>query len=391
VKVGIVGCGKMGRSIFSLFSETPMEVAVLGRDSAEMDGQNRRHEKRLRRAVSGGMLGEADLPRRLAAFRFTTSWDDLQGCDVVIETVREDFDTKVEVLRRAEEMISPQAVLTSNTSSLSITRLAERLQDPTRFCGFHFFHPVQLTSVVELITAPRTSARIVAFLRQVSRDIGRTPLVVRDRAGSCVNVPLLFHCCEALYILEQGLASPSQIDSIISGRFARLGTCEAIDAIGLPLLTDLLRQTLATFAADQAVPELCHRLIRDGRFGRYANRGVFIYRDDRPADDVPEYYLNRAQTHTPAGARSDEVGLYERLVFSMYFSLLRVAQEGLGDLGDLCFGMSDIVGLKLDPLEEMRKLGSKGLRDVFDRLRDELGPRFDCRPLEGTMATLDER
>ena len=68
-----------------------------------------------------------------------------------------------------------------------------------------------------------------------------------------------------------------------------------------------------------------------------------------------------------------------------------MAQEGLGDLGDLCFGMNDILGLKLDPLHEMRKLGSKGLREVFDRLRDELGPRFDCRPLEGIMATLDDR
>jgi 3-hydroxyacyl-CoA dehydrogenase len=194
-----------------------------------------------------------------------------------------------------------------------------------------------------------------------------------------------------LYILEQGLASPSWIDSTVTGRVARVGPCETIDAIGIPLFTDLLRHTLATFAADQAVPELCHRLIRDGRFGKYASQGVFIYRNDRPVDDVPEYYLNREQTHTPASVRSDEMGLHERLVFPIYFSLLRVAQEGLGDLADLCVALSDIAGLKLDPMEEMRKLGSEGLRDVFDRLRDELGPRFDCRPLHGIMATLDNR
>lgn len=391
MKAGIIGYGKMGRGILSLFSETPMEVTVLGRDSAEMDRQNRRREKRLRRAVSSGMLDEAGLPRRLAALRFTTSWDDLRECDLVIETVSENFDTKIEVLRRAEETISPQAVLTSNTSSLSITRLAEQLQDPTRFCGLHFFHPVVLTSIVEIITAHRTSPRIVEFLRQVSRAIGRTPLVMKDLSGSCVNVPLIFHCCEVLYILEQGLASPSWIDNTVAGRFARVGPCESIDAIGIPLFTDLLRHTLAAFAADQAVPELCHRLIRDGRFGRYANQGIYIYRDDRPTDDVPEYYLNPTQTHTPGSVRSDEDGLYDRLVFAIYFSLLKVAQEGLGDLGDLCFGMSDIAGLKLDPLQEMRKLGSKGLRETFDRLRDELGPRFDCRPLEGIMASLDDR
>lgn len=390
MKAGIIGCGKMGRGILSLFGGTRMEVTVLGRDSAEMDRQNRRWGKRLGRAVSSGMLDEAGLPRRLAALRFTTSWDDLQECDLVIETVSENFDTKIEVLRRAEETISPQAVLTSNTSSLSITRLAEHLRDSTRFCGFHFFHPVQLTSIVEIITSHRTSLRIVELLRQVSRDIGRRPLVMKDRSGSCVNVPLIFHCCEALYILEQGLASPSGIDKA-AGQVARLGPCETMDAVGFPLVTDLLRRTLVAFDPDQAVPELCHRLIRDGRFGKHATRGIYIYRDDGPTDDVPEYYLNPTQTHTPADARSDEMALHERLIFPIYFSALKVAQEGLGDLGDLSLGMIDILGLKLDPLQEMRKLGSKGLRDVFDRLRDELGPRFDCRPLEGIMATLDDR
>ncbi len=391
MKAGIIGCGKMGRSIFSLFSETPTAVTVLGRDSAEMDRQNRRSEKRLHRAVSSGMLDEAGLSGRLAALRFTTSWDDLRECDLVIETVSEDFDTKVEVLGRAEETIAPQAVLASNTSSLSITSLAEHLQDSTRFCGLHFFHPVHLTSTVEIITAPKTAPRIVHFLRQVSRDIGRTPLVVKDLAGSCINVPLLFFCCEVLYILEQGLASPSSIDRMVAGRVARLGPSEAIDAIRLPLFTGLLRRTLAAFAPDQQVPELCHRLIRDGRFGKYANQGIYLYQGDRPTDDAREYYLNPAQTHTPGSVRSDESGLYERLLFAIYLALLRVAQAGLGDLRDLCLGMTDIIGLKLDPLQEMRRLGSKGLRETFDCLRDELGPRFDCRPLHGIMATLDDR
>jgi len=390
MKVGIVGYGKMGRNIFGLFSETPMEVTVLGRDPAEMTRQGRRIEKRLSRAVSGGPTVEDELPRRLTALRFTTSWDALRDCDLVIEAVREDFDTKVEVLRRAEEAISPRAVLTSNTSSLSLTCLAERLRDPTRFCGFHFFHPVQLTSILEIITTHRTSPHIVAFLRQLSRDIGRTPLVMKDRSGSSVNIPLILHCCEAVYILEQGLASPSGIDEVV-GQFARVGPCETIDAVGIPLVTVLLRRACLAFAFEQVIPELCHRLIRDGRVGKHAARGLYVYRDGRPTDDVPEYYLNPEQTHTSSGARSDEIALRERLLFPIYFGLLKVAQEELGDLGDLTLGIVDILGLTLDPLQEMRKLGSTGLREVFDRLRRELGPRFDCRSLEAVMATLDDR
>ena len=388
--VGIIGFGKMGRNIFNLFSDTPMAVTVLGRDSAEMDRQGQRVEKRLRRSVGSGMLPEAGLPRRLAELRFTTSGDALRECDLVIETIRENFDAKIEVLRQAEATISPQAVLTSNTSSLSLTRLAQHLRDPTRFCGFHFFHPVQLTTIVEIITTAHTSPRTVEFLRQVSRDIDRAPLMMKDLAGSCLNVPLIFFCCEALYILEQGLASPSRIDAV-AGQIARVGPCETMDAIGLPLCLEILRVALAVFAGDREVPDLYHTLIRDGRFGRYANRGIHVYQNDRPRDDDPEYYVNPTQTHTPSGARSDDTGLYERLLFPIYLSILEAAQRGLGDLSDICLGVSRILDLKRDPLEEMRRLGSKGLREAFDRLRDELGPRFDCRPVEGIMTTLDGR
>lgn len=380
----------MGRSIFNLFSDAPVAVTVLGRDPVEMDRQGQRIEKRLRRAVGAGLLAEADLARRLADLRFTTSGEALGECDLVVETISENFDAKIEVLQQAEGVISPQAVLTSNTSSLSLTRLAEHLRDPTRFCGFHFFHPVQLMTIVEIITTPRTSPATVDLLRQVSRDIGRAPLVVKDLAGSCLNVPLVFFCCEALYILEQGFATPSRIDAV-AGQIARVGPCETVDAIGLPLCLAILRAALEAFGGDQQVPELCERLLRDGRFGKYAKQGIYIYREDRPTDDACEYYLNAAQVHSHSGARSDAAGLLERLVSSIYFCVLKLAQEGLGDLGDLCVGMNAVLGLKVDVMEEMRKLGSRGLRDMFERLQGELGDRFDCRPLEGIMATLDDR
>jgi 3-hydroxybutyryl-CoA dehydrogenase len=388
VNIGIIGFGKMGRSLFSLFSETPADITVLGRDAAEMASQSRRLEKRLRRAVTSGLIDEAELPRRLAALRFTTAWDDLRQCDLVIETVREDADLKIEVLRQAEAVIAPHAVLTSNTSSLSLTRLGEHLREPARFCGLHFFYPTQLTGVIEIITTPRTAPAIVEFLRQISRDVGRTPVTVKDLSGSCLNVPFLFHCCEMLYVLEQGLAGPSRLDAI-TAQIARVGPCETIDTLGVPFFMDILGRTLAVFAPDQTVPELGHRLVRDGRVGKSVSEGVYVYRDDRPLDGAPEYYVNPAQTHTRGGARADDEGLYERLVFAIYLSMLRVAQRGLGDLADVSFGVKSMFGLKLDPHEEMRKLGSKGLREVFDRLRDELGPRFDCRPLEDIMATVD--
>jgi len=388
MKIGIVGYGKMGRGIFSLLSDAPVEAAVFVRGPAKAEHDNRRLETRLRRAASSGVLSEADLPRRLAGLRFTSSWEDLRDCGLVIETVSEDYQTKIEVLRQAERTVSPQAVLTTNSSSLSITRLAENLREPARFCGLHFFHPIRLTSVVEIITSQQTAPGTVDFLRRVSGEIGRRPLVVRDLAGSCINVALSCFCCETLYTLEQGLAAPAEIDAL-AGRFARIGPCESLDATGIPFFAEVFARMLEAFPLDFTLPELCHKLIRDGRFGKHVGRGIFLYRDDRPVDDAPEYYLNPRQTHSPGIAPSDEASLYQRLLFPIYFMVLYLAQMKLGELSDLCLGIKDLIGMKIDPLEEMRKLGSRGLREVFDRLRRELGPRYDCRPLEGVMARLD--
>lgn len=389
MKVGLVGYGKMGRAIFSLLEPAPLQVAVLDVDPEEMQRQNRRLEKRLRRAANSGTLSEADAQKRLAEIRFTSSWEDLRGSDLIIETVFENYETKLDVLRRAEEIVSPEAIIGSNTSSLSITRMGQTLRNPQRFCGFHFFHPVQLTTIVEIITSKETSPATVDSLRQVSRDIGRRPLVVKDQGGgSCINVVLTCHTCEALYLLEQGLALPSKIDALCS-QFARLGPCEGLDVVGIPFFTEILARTFEAFPFGLAIPELCQKLIADGRFGKYVNRGIYLYREDRPVDDSPQYYANPSQSHTPNHVRSDEAALVERLLFSIYFPILKVSQMGLADVGDLCVGIEDLIGMKIDPLEEMRKLGSSGLREVFDRLRDELGPRFECSPLEAVMAGLD--
>jgi len=387
MKVGLIGYGKMGRGIFSLLTAAPLEIVVLDVDPNEMERQNHRFRKRLQRAAAGGMLGEAEHQKQLAGTRFTTSWRDLRDCDLIIETVVEDLETKIEVLRRAEETVAPQCVIASNTSSFSINRLAACLRDPSQFCGYHFFHPVQLTSIVEIITSKHTSPAAVDFLRGVSRDIGRTPLLMKDWGGSCVNIALTFQSCEALYVLEEGLALPSEIDALAK-QFARIGPCESLDVVGISFFNDIFHRMLADFPFDLPVPGLLEKLVRDGRFGKQAGRGLYLYVDDKPDDDAREYYVNPASARPAGTPPLDENRLIERLLFSIYFSVLRVAEMGLGDLGDLCFGIQDLIGMRIDPMEEIVKLGSDGLRAAFNRLRDELGPRYDYPKVEGVIASL---
>jgi len=387
MRIGLLGYGKMGRGIFSLLADAPVESVVFVRDPAKAADFNRKQEKRLRRAASGGLFPESELPQKLAAARFTSDFGDLAGCDVCIESVTEEFDLKVDLLRRLEEITSSNAVLSTNSSSFSPTRLAEHLRRPERFCGFHFFHPIQLTSVVEIISCAKTAPDAVERVRQASLAMQRRPVIVQDYAGSAINVIMTGLTVEALYILEQGAALPTRIDAIV-GKAARLGPCEAVDAIGVAFFTDVLQRTLEAYPFQLTVPELLHKLMRDGRDGRTAGGGLFLYKDDRPYDDRPEYYVNATQTHTPAGSPNDDDSLLERIMMQIYACMFTLVEMGIGSLEDFCLGIQDLVGLKEDPLKAIRAAGSETLRADFERLHRTIGPRFDPQPIARTLASI---
>jgi len=388
MKAGIIGYGKMGRAIFSLLSELRGRVSVFIRDPVKAEQEGQRLEKRLRRLVRSGMLSESDFDQRRRNLAFSPNLDDLRDCDLIIESIVEDFEQKEEVLRRTEQLVPPEALITTNSSSLSITDLGAILERPERFCGLHFFHPVQLTTVVEIIRSDKTSEATVSTLQELCHEIRKQPLVVKDLPGSCVNLPLSFQICESLYILEQGLALPSRIDAV-ADTIGRVGPCATADIVGLPLVIAATERSLASLPTSFSIPDLGRKLLRDGRHGKSVNRGIYLYRDDRPVDDSPDYYRNRQQIHTRDGTNDDD-SLRQRLIGTVYFSVLLMAQMKLGSLEDLCVGVGDVIGLKFDLLVRMKELGSEGMSDMFGRLAEELGPRYDCEPIAGILSSLDE-
>jgi 3-hydroxybutyryl-CoA dehydrogenase len=388
MKTGIIGYGKMGRAIFSLLSETPSRVTLFVRDPVKAEQERQRLEKRLRRLVRSGMLSESDFDEKRKDLVFSSRLDDLHDCDLIIESITEDFEQKTKLLCRTEQVVPPEALITTNTSSLSITDLGAALERPERFCGLHFFHPVQLTTVVEIIRSDKTSEAAVSTLQDVCHEIRRRPLVVRDLPGSCVNLPLSFQICESLYILEQGLALPSRIDAI-ADTMVRVGPCISADIVGLPLVIAATERSLRFIPTSFSIPDLARKLLDDGRPGKAANRGIYLYQEDRPVDDRPGYYRNPGQTHSQGGGSGDDA-LRERIIAAVYYSVLLMAQLKLGSLDDLCAGVADVIGLKLDPLARMRELGNQGMCDIFERLAQDLGPRYDCEPIAGILSSLDE-
>ena len=376
MKVGILGYGKMGRGIFSLFSASPAAVTVFVRSQEKADLNNAQSEKRLQRAVRKGMITEAEFNDRSTALKFTSNLNDLADCDLVIESVPENFETKVELLARIESVVRPDCILASNTSTLSINRMAAGLKKADRFCGFHFFHPVQLSGILEIIKWDRVSEQVVERMVEVSRMIQRAPIVVKDVPGSAINGVLSCYYCEGLYLLEQGLGTPSVIDRV-AGRYFRIGPCESIDVIGVKFFTDSFERMEGVRPPGLSTPALLKKMIDAGRVGKDVNQGIYLYQEDRAVDDAPDYYLNPAQKHSRDVLGQGEDEIAQRLLYAVFAGMLFIVAQGFGRMPELDIGMKEVLGMERGPLEWMKSIGKARLTDDYKLLNGRIGDRFD--------------
>jgi 3-hydroxybutyryl-CoA dehydrogenase len=376
MKIGLVGYGKMGKSIFHLLSSAGLEVTVQVTSQEKSDQNNLQQKTRLQRGLRRGLLDESQVASRLATQKFTPRLGDLKDRDLVIESIPEDQEAKGRLYRDLEKTVSPESMIVSNSSSLSLNALAQSLDRPERFCGFHFFHPIPLTSVIEIIRWDRVSSRTLEILSQFSRSLGRIPLLVKDGPGSVLNAILACECCEALYILEQGFASPSEVDRI-AGRFFRIGPCESLDIIGIAFFAELFERTTIVRPEGVTMPSLLFKLVADGRKGRDWGKGIFLYVDQKEKDDAPSYYFNPHQSHSYETAGRDAETIARRLLFALLCGALFVLDRKLAPAEALDLGIKDILGMKDGPITLMNAMGKERLREELLSLATTVGPRFD--------------
>jgi len=376
MKIGIIGYGKMGKTIFQLLCSEDLEVTTLVTSKDKSDQYNLQQRVRLQRGLRRGLFNEDRFAARLAAQKFTHNLEDLNDRDLVIESIPEDLDAKTRLYGMLEKTVSRESVISSNTSSLSINALARSLEHPDRFCGFHFFHPIPLTSIVEIIRWDGVSPRTLDALCQLSRSLGRTPLLVKDGPGSIINAILACELCEALYILEQGLASPSEIDKI-AGRFFRIGPCESLDIIGIAFFAEVFERTTIVRPEGIVTPSLIFKLIEDGRRGRDWGKGIFLTADQNSRDEASGYYFNPHQGHSLRTAGRGTETIATRLLFALLCGALFVLERGLASADAVDLGVRDILGMKDGPIALMKAMGKERLRKELISLAATVGPRFD--------------
>lgn len=282
--VGVAGCGLMGSGIAEIAAKAGCGVVVREVDDAALQAGRARVEKSLARAVARNKLGEAERDAALARTTFTTDLAGLAGCDLVVEAVVESLDVKNALFAELDEACGPKTIFASNTSSLPITDMAAATSRADRFVGLHFFNPVPVMKLVEVVrtiaTSPETFDAAFAFAEKV----GKAPVAARDNSGFVVNLLLVPYMLDAIRQLERGMASMEDIDKAMTlGCGYPMGPFTLCDFVGIDTLHRIAEIMFDEYREERyAPPPLLKRLVAMGRFGRKTGAGFYDWTPDGP-------------------------------------------------------------------------------------------------------------
>jgi 3-hydroxybutyryl-CoA dehydrogenase len=280
-RVGVIGTGQMGAGIAEVSARAGVDVLAY-EPTEELSAAGRaRITKSLERALSAGKITEGDRDRALAALRFTTELADLSDRQLVIEAVIEDETVKGRIFAELDKVITdPDAVLASNTSSIPIMKIAAATQNPARVLGLHFFNPVPVLRLVELVSTLVTSDAAVARTEEFASSVlGKQVVRCSDRSGFVVNALLVPYLLSAIRMVEAGVATVEDVDTaIVAGLSHPMGPLRLSDLIGLDtmkLIADSMYAELKD--AHYAPPPLLLRMVEAGQLGKKSGRGFYQY------------------------------------------------------------------------------------------------------------------
>lgn len=277
--VGVVGCGLMGSGIVEVCARSGYTVVVREVDEEVLQRGLRRVEESMARAVERGKLAAADRDAAWARIRGTVRMEDLRDCDLVIEAVVELMDVKKQVWRELDALCPPHTLFCSNTSSLSITEQASVTRRGDRFCGLHFFNPVPVMKLVELVRGYLTSDETVAACRAFAESLGKTVVVTKDHPGFVVNYLLVPFLLDAVRALEKGLATKEEIDTAVQlGLNHPMGPLALLDFVGIDT-TYYIAEAMYQELKDPryAPPLLLKQMTLAGHHGRKTGKGFYDY------------------------------------------------------------------------------------------------------------------
>ena len=277
--VGIVGAGTMGSGIAQVFARAGFRVLLSDVDPRFLDRAVALIRTNLGREAAKGKLAESEIEPALARIAPTMDREALSGADFAIEAASERFDVKAEIFRALDRVLPGNAVLATNTSSISITKLAAETRRPAQVIGMHFFNPVPKMELVELVRGLATGDETFAAVEALAVKLGKTPVAVNDAPGFVSNRVLMPLINEAAFAVMEGVATPEAVDRIFKlGMAHPMGPLTLADFIGLDVCVDILRVLQEGFGDPKYRPcPLLVRMVDAGWLGRKSGRGFYTY------------------------------------------------------------------------------------------------------------------
>jgi len=280
-RVVVVGAGTMGSGIAHVFAQSGWDAVLVDTSQAALDRALETIRRNLERQVRKGALSADASALALSRVYARTGVNGAPAPDLAVEAATEDRQVKRGIFRDLDAALASTAILASNTSSISIESLASATRRPTQVIGMHFMNPVPLMPLVEVVRGPATSDATVEHVVEIARALGKTPVVVRDSPGFVSNRVLMPMINEAVFCVEEGVATAEDVDAIMKlGMSHPMGPLALADLIGLDVCLAILEVLHRDLRNDKYRPApLLAQLVREGRLGKKSGRGFYVYRD----------------------------------------------------------------------------------------------------------------
>jgi 3-hydroxybutyryl-CoA dehydrogenase len=277
--VGIIGAGTMGNGIAQACAVSGLNVIMVDINDAAVAKGLSTIASSLDRLIKKEKMTEAEKASALSRIKTSTNYQDFTASQMVIEAATENYELKIKILKQLDGIVSKDTIIASNTSSISITQMAAEVSNPQRFIGMHFFNPVPMMTLVEIIRGLQTDDQTHALVQEMSKVLGKEPITVKNAPGFVVNRILVPMINEAFFVLAEGLATPEDIDAGMKlGCNHPIGPLALADMIGLDTCLAIMEVYFKNFNDSKYRPcPLLREMVAAGYLGRKSGKGVYSY------------------------------------------------------------------------------------------------------------------
>ena len=280
-KVAVVGAGTMGNGIAHVFAQQGWNVTLVDVAQDALDRAIKTIATNIEKLVRKGVGSPESGAGTLARIKPSTSFDAVKGAEIIVEAATENPKIKFEIFATVSRLLAPDSILASNTSSISITEIARHTDRPDKVIGMHFMNPVPLMPLVEIVRGRGTGDEVVTKTVEITKQLGKTPVLVNDSPGFVSNRVLMPMINEAIFCVDEGVATPEAVDQVMKlGMNHPLGPLALADLIGLDVCLAIMKVLQDGIDAHKYRPApLLEKMVAQGQLGRKSGQGFYVYRD----------------------------------------------------------------------------------------------------------------